>query len=508
MMTTVLASGLVAQSALSAQDDMSRVLDELARLRAQNEQIAAENAALSDKVERLERHASEKGVWLTDERAREIRAVVTDVLSDSAARTNLAGDAATSGWDKSMGFFLSSADGNYLMVIRGDAQFRWNYNHRDIGSAAAATGSVAANTNDETYGFEWRRARVAFAGNVIDPSWTYEFKFANNRNASGSNTGYLDDAWVQKSLEGGYTLRMGQFKAPFLREEIISTTGQLAVERSLVNEVFSVSRSQGISFGWMGDELRVDGFYGDALRANAAIPTATAGAAGNVAGGQNVSFSNGTTDYAFAARAEFKPMGDWKQFKDAQSYRGESTGLLFGVAGYMEQMLPSSFGSLTPDVIWGATADATVDLGGASILVYAVYRDVTLQDEQATRGGGTSDEMEQWGALVQGGVFVTDDVELFARYEVGSTDTDQFRVNATAISATGEENSILTAGVNWWPVGSKQKYLKLSADLGYSFDPLVDFSTTGAGWLPDYTDSGSVTSDGQWVLRTQLQFMF
>ena len=168
MMTAVLASGLVAESVLGAQDDMSRVLDELARLRAQNEQIAAENAALSEKVTRLEQHASEKGVWLTDERAREIRAVVTDVLADSAARTNLAGDAATAGWDKSKGFFLSSADGNYLMVIRGDAQFRWNFNHRDIGSAAAAAGSVTANTNGDTYGFEWRRARIAFAGNVVD----------------------------------------------------------------------------------------------------------------------------------------------------------------------------------------------------------------------------------------------------------------------------------------------------------------------------------------------------
>ena len=97
MMTAVLASGLVAESVLGAQDDMSRVLDELARLRAQNERIVAENAALSDKVTRLEQHASEKGVWLTDERAREIRAVVTDVLADSAARANLAGDAATAG---------------------------------------------------------------------------------------------------------------------------------------------------------------------------------------------------------------------------------------------------------------------------------------------------------------------------------------------------------------------------------------------------------------------------
>lgn len=510
MMTIALASGLLASAIASTanDDDLSRALDELARLREQNDRIAATNADLAAKVERLEQVASDRGAWLTDERADEIRAIVSDALADSATRSSLAADGSTAGWDKSKGFFIASADGNYLLNIRGDAQFRWVYDHRDIGSAPAAVGSVAAGTNDDTYGFEWRRMRITFAGNVVDPSWTYEFKFANNRNATGGNTGYLDDAWIQKSFDGGYALRMGQFKAPFLREEGTSTIGQLAVERSMVNEVFSVSRSQGIVFGWTGDTARVEGYYGDALRANAAVPTNTAATATGIASGQNVSFGSNTTDYAFSARAEFKPTGEWKQFKDAQSYRGEASGMLFGVAGFVEQMLPASLGSVLPDVIWALTADATVDFGGASVLAYGVYRNVTLQDPLAVRDGGTNDELDQWGALVQAGVFMTDDVEAYARYEVGNTDTDQFRTNATATLANAEDDSILTVGVNWWPEGVKQKYLKLTADIGYAFTPIIDFSGSGAGWLPDYTDSGGVSSEGQWVFRTQLQIIF
>lgn len=509
MMTTALASGLLASAVAAAgNDDLSRAIEEMARLREQNERIAATNAELAAKVARLEQVASDQGSWLTDERAAEIRAIVSDVLADSATRSNLAADGSAAGWDKSKGFFIASADGNYLLAIKGDAQFRWVYDHRDIGAQPAAVGSVSAGTNDDTYGFEWRRMRIAFAGNVIDPSWTYEFKFANNRNATGSNTGYLDDAWVQKSFDGGYALRMGQFKAPFLREEGTSTTGQLAVERSMVNEVFTVSRSQGIVFGWTGETARIEGYYGDALRANAAIPTNTAGAATGVASGQNVSFANNTTDYAVSARAEFKPSGDWKQFKDAQSYRGESGGMLFGVAGYIEQLLPGTVGSTIPDVVWALTADATVDFGGASLFAYGVYRNVTLQDPLAVRDGGTNDELDQWGALVQGGVFVTDDIEAYARYEIGNTDTDQYRTNNTATLANGEDDSILTIGANWWPEGVKQKYLKITADVGYAFDPVIDFSGSGAGWLPDYTDSGSISSDGQWVFRTQLQIIF
>ena len=487
-------------------DDLARALDEMTRLREQNERIAAANAELAAKVARLEQHAADSGSWLTEARAEQIRAIVGDVLADAAARDSLADDGSTAGWDKAKGFHLASADGNFSLGIRGDAQFRWNNNHRDIGSTAAATGSTAAGTDEDTRGFEWRRVRLTFAGNVIDPSWTYDFKLANNRSATANNSTYIDDAYVQKSLDGGFALKVGQFKLPFLREDQVSSTGQLAVERSLVNEVFSISRSQGVSFGWTGKDLRFEGFYGDALRANASAPTSGAGAATGVATGQNTGFSVNPTEYAFAGRFEFKPLGEWKQFRDMQSYRGEEMGVLVGLAAYAEAMSGASGASA--DEIWSATADATVDFGGASLLVYGVYREVTLADAQAVRGGGTDDTLEQWGALAQLGVFVADDVELFARYEMGSTDTDQFRTNATALSATGEEDSIATLGLNWWPAGSKVKFVKVSADVGFAFTPLVDFNGTGAGYLPDYTPSAGDTSDGQWLVRTQMQFLF
>jgi hypothetical protein len=497
---------LACAAAAAGDDDLARALEEMARLRAQNERIAATNAELAAKVDRLERHAAEDGSWLTEERAQEIRAIVGDVLADAAARDSLAADGSTAGWDKSKGFFLASGDGNFTLGIRGDAQFRWNYNHRDIGSAVAAAGSPAAGTADDTSGLEWRRVRLTLAGNVIDPSWTYDFKFANNRTGTANNTTYLDDAYVQKAFDGGATFKIGQFKLPFMREDQVSSTGQAAVERSLVNEVYSVSRSQGLSLGWSDKTLRFEAFYGDALRANATVPTTGAGAAGGVATGQNTGFSVNGTDYAVAGRIEFKPLGEWKQFKDFQSFRGDELGVLLGVAAYAEAI--SSPAATAPESIWSATADASIEFGGASILVYGVYREVTLAGAQATRGGGSDDTLEQWGALVQGGVFVTDDVEVFARYELGDTDTDKFRTAASAQSATGGENGIVTAGFNWWPAGSKVKYVKFTADVGFAFDPLVDFNGTGAGYLPDYTAAGSDTNDGQWLVRTQLQFLF
>jgi len=512
----VLAAGAHAMPADDA--DLRRALDEISVLRRQNEALAEQNAAIAAKVGALEERVVADGDWLTEERAREIRAIVGDVLADSTARESLAGHGAVAGYDKSTGFFLASDDGNYTLSVKGDMQLRWAYNSRDIGSPAAAQGSPANTASPETWGFEFRRVRLTFFGNVVDPTWTYDIKMAYNRNATGGVNGFLDDAFVGKDLGGGWSLRAGQFKPPFLREELVSSVSQLAVERTLVNDAFSAGRAQGLRLGWQDEQLKVEAFYGDTLRANATAPYAVAGGgigplnaggALGVAASQNTGFSANQSDYAFAARVEWKPSGEWKQFRDMHSYRGESRGFLLGLAGYAQQVEPVlSANGATPDVILAATADASVDFGGAHLFAYGVYRNVSLQSPQAVRGGGTADGLNQWGAVIQGGYFVTDDIEAFARYEIGDSDADQFRTQATALSASGQDLSVLTVGMNWWLAGSKNKQVKWTTDFGYSFEPVVDFAASGANYLPDYTPSGGETNDGEWVVRSQLQFMF
>jgi hypothetical protein len=78
---------------------------------------------------------------------------------------------------------------------------------------------------------------------------------------------------------------------------------------------------------------------------------------------------------------------------------------------------------------------------------------VQLAGNVATRGGGTSDSMGQWGAVVQGGYFLNSELELFARYEVGSTDTDKFRVAEPGVEL--ESNNIVTVGLNYFIGGNR-----------------------------------------------------
>ena len=153
--------------------------------------------------------------WLTEQRAGEIRGIVQDVLADADARTSFQDSGAMAGWNK--GFFLASPDGNFKLKISGQIQLRYVVNH--------ANGYDSAEADDKApylWGMENRRTKLKFSGHVIDPSWTYGVKGAFTREKSG--TFLLEEAWVAKDLGDGLKVKVGQFKAPGMREELVSSS--------------------------------------------------------------------------------------------------------------------------------------------------------------------------------------------------------------------------------------------------------------------------------------------
>jgi hypothetical protein len=503
----------IAGGAFAAADASSDMAKQIAELKAANDALAA-------KVTKLEQGANGEQ-WLTEQRADEIRSIVSDVLADAGTRDSLQGSGATAGWNKDQGgFFLASPSGDFKLNIKGQIQFRWAFNHRDNQGITSPSPAF----KEDVWGFENRRTKLAFTGFVVDPSWSYEVQLVMNRTpgsvSSGSQTfssgnivGSVENIWIQKDFGNGIMVRAGQFKTPFLREELVSSSAQLAVERSLVSDVFSTKFGQGIQAefgGRAGEQWKALAFYGDGLRANAtSVPTSVTSAAGGYAGGYTTPFSTNATNWAFAGRLEYLGAGNWKSMRDFNSYRGEEMGWMIGLGGMGQSLRPTTEGTQTAsttDSMWGVTADFTMNFGGASFFAYGVYRDVQLAGNVATRGGGTSDSMGQWGAVVQGGYFITNEVELYARYELGDTDTDKFRVADTGIDL--QSNSIVTLGLNYFVGGNKD--IKWTSDFGYAFTPIGDFNSSGADWLQDgsSTAGNGFTNDGQWVVRTQLQLLF
>ncbi|MGA1267152.1 MAG: porin, partial [Phycisphaerales bacterium] len=203
----------------------------------------AQIADLKKEIAELKAQNGDK--WLTEQRASEIRSVVQDVLSDADTRASLQAAQATAGWNK--GFFLASPDGNFKLNVGGQLQTRWAYNwmsNRDMNnSTGGGTSFSQAGVSKAAYGFEVRRAKLEFSGHVVDPSWQYAVTLAyqqffgqNDSPASANFAGGggvsqgdnfaggigLENAYIKKDLGNGFSVQVGQFKSPFLREWLVS----------------------------------------------------------------------------------------------------------------------------------------------------------------------------------------------------------------------------------------------------------------------------------------------
>jgi hypothetical protein len=422
-----------------------------------------EDAALLDHIASLESRiarlrAAESGeAWLTDARATELRALVADVLADADSRSSLLQEgSATAGWDGHPFLASGGADGNFRLELEGRTQYRYILNRQDDEAEDAGGDTTRA-------GFEARRVRTIFSGHVVDPSITYKVQATFNR---GGGAFILEDAFIQKDFENGVYLRGGQFRPPLTREAIVSTFRTTTVERSIAHGAIELARTQGIEIGWSNDTVGLRGSFhdGDA--------------------GQNTSALARDTEFAISGRAEWIAVGEapWKQFNDFTGWRGDSFGLLLG-AGALYQR--GEFGSpgdpdRADDFRW--TLDAQMEFSGAHVFASVGGREV-----DSDSGAADADILI---ATIEGGVFVTDDVEAFARFEWGDDDSE-------------DDLLVLTLGATrFW----KKHDVKWTTDIGYGFDAVsATFASSGAGWREDASGLGS---DGQIVLRTQLQLCF
>jgi hypothetical protein len=536
----LLAGTALAGSALAASvDGGTDAMNEIANLK---KEIAELKAANGDK-------------WLTEQRETEIRAVVQDVLTDADTRSSLQAAQATSGYNN--GFFISSPDGNFKLQMNGQLQTRWAYNWlstRDMNNssgivtdpttgATSVAGFNAAGVSKAAYGFEVRRAKLEFSGHIADPSWQYavtlayqQFFGANTApsatatgsNGSGSLAGGggvsqgdnfaggigLENAYVKKDLGNGFNVMVGQFKSPFLREWLVSSKYQLAVERSLVSTLFNTGWTQGIQLGWNNDMLRVMASYNDG--ANNANLGSVSGA-NNGGGGFTSNSGVGTSQWAFTGRVEAMLGGNWAQFDNLTSMRGEGSGILVGGGINWQRGGQQSDGFATaadntPEngnadaEFFSWTVDATWDLGGANL--YGAW----VMNTSYSLPGGNSD-INSYGIVLQGGYFITDAIELFARWEwmstqntTGAGGTTVATDNISTNSATNAfVNNIGTLGANWY----MSKNVKMTTDFGVSWNPVTFqnglFGQNIAG--ADYRTEGA-NGGGQIVFRTQLQLLF
>lgn len=325
-------------------------------------------------------------------------AAVAEMLTDIETRSSLLDNGTGAGHDE-RGFFISGDDGVAKLYINGLVHFRYNMNFR---------GDAPASQDDFTSGFENRRTQLIFSGNL---STQLSFRTQLEFKADGSTV--LKDTYVQYKFGDGWKLKLGQFKPQLLREELVGDLSQLAAERSVVNSVFTQGRSQGLELSREFEEWRIAASFTDGLSAD------------------NTDFvSSKEADLALTGRAEYKIAGGWNHFKDFSGWRGSDFGALLG--GAMHYQAGGDTGATADVDILEYTAD--LSLVGDGWNGYAAFIGRNRDD--------TSDQFNDFGIIVQGGLFVSSQTELFARYDQVLPDGDR--------GGTGDPFNTISTGLTYF----------------------------------------------------------
>jgi outer membrane murein-binding lipoprotein Lpp len=457
-------------------------------LRAELNELRSQNDALAARVD------AQDSEWLNEERAGEIRGLVQDVLADSQSRTSLQDSGMMAGYKAGKGFYLSNQDGSFSLMMSGQLQVRWVMNNN--------TDRGDTNADENLWGFQVRRAKVRFQGNVVDPSWTYAINgsfegpentgglFFDNGTQSNGGTFEFQEAFIAKEMENGLTLTFGQFKTPWMREELVDSSQQLAVERSVINEFYNQDRAVGIMASYATDSWNFAASYNNGQQT--ALSQGT----------RYTNFTNNPTDWAFSGRFEYKFSGDWSDFDSFTSSPGDEEAIMAGVA-FMGQ----KYGAQASDIlvglaptalegttVWGVTADVSAKFGGFSFFGAFVYQSYEWGEDF----GVNADNWNPWGMTLQAGYSLNDEWEIFARYSDGNSDGGA--TNVLNLGNEGGNPSILTVGANYFVNDN----VKFTVDWGINFaDNMSIFAnnSSNTGW------TASDESD-QWVLRAQLQLLF
>jgi hypothetical protein len=377
------------------------------------------------------------------------RAYQAELLADAAARTSLLADAGASGYNGSK--FSISDGGNNTLNIGGYIQTRYLMNFRD----------GQPNNEDFTNGFQMRRTRLIFGGTIWDKHLSYLIQPEFSRSTGAF---VLQDAWSKYTWDNGFYARAGQYKLPLLREELVADTLLLAVDRSATNATFSQNRSQGVGVGYVQNQWRIMGDISDGLTT------------------LNTDFTDPTeADFAITGRGEWMFAGDdFKRFDDMTSWKGSGFAGMAGAAAHYQSGGNTGF---TNDVdIFEATIDCSVEGNGWNAFGEALWRRTEVP------GSTTND----YGVVLQGGFFFTDQIEAFARYDVILPDV-------------GDNFNSFTIGGNYY-LSPHSNAVKFSADLIYYADsttgtPILNGTNTGIDLLPEQ-DGGEV------AVRIQMQVIF
>jgi hypothetical protein len=388
--------------------------------------------------------------------AKDVDATVDSVLKDAEKRSKmLQMEGFTAGWSEG-NFKLQSADGSFSMVPELQLQFRYIFNYRDDTTVATTDDEFDNGSSDITKGFEVARAKLGFSGNAFSKDLTYNIRFVTGSAYEGttffsdspasSNSGglQLENAYVQYQFADNMAVKMGQWKDNVYHEENVEDVNQLAVDRSLVNELIGggvTDYVQGVALVYNDKNMPLRGevaFHDGIDTGNTSFT--------NVGGGStDPDFNNGKTNFGFSGRAEYALMGGFKDYATmttAAMWGNKAAQDLLVLGGGFDWTQSGSTDALffTFDAQWEPVNVAGLAVYGGFLGLYTSGADTVTGDE----------DFLDWGFLVQAGYMLNEKWEIFGRVDYTGLDSDR--------DLPEDEIWEITVGANYYWHGQGAKF--------------------------------------------------
>lgn len=381
-----------------------------------------------------------------------------ELLADISARTSYQGG----GSYNERGFTISDASGDNSLTIGGALQFNLNASFRDSDSVG--------DQDDFTWGFSTPLTRVRASGTIGSRELSYKIQLTMN---GEDGVAAIDDAFAQWDFGNGWAFRWGQFNLPVVREVVVGAEDHLGTDFSPTAAYFGQGYSQGVQFEYRAEQIRFLGAFSDG------------------AGTANTNFTSPLeADYALSARLEGLVVGsDWSRFNDYTSWRS-ATGDAFLLGGAAHWQSGGETGGTSDADVLIYTIDGQWEGPG-----YAITG--VLYGSSVDTAGGDRDD---FGGMVQGHFFLTDQTGIFARWDGFFLDD--------SIGLSDDQINFLFVGVNHF-LFPESTAVKFTGQLGYAFDDTSPIFGTGSA-LDGTTNNAFLgdSEEGEFALQFQGQVRF
>ncbi len=400
------------------------------------------------------------------------RAFANELYSDSSGRaSSLAGP----------GFkpeFYGYTQQRFVLNSRGD-----DGNVLNGTAPNAPPGPNGNNTSKLTAGFQNARTVVGLHGNVGTEDWGYNISFiAGPTGGSG-----LYDAFGTYKIGNGWGLKFGQFQQAFAKENMMADTAQLAIDRSVTDGVFGTNRVQGVEGMYSADAFRIMATVSDGRNS------------------ANTDYPTEGFDFGLTGRGEFMWAGKWDQADMFTSWQNSG---FFGMvgAGLDFENGGSTVGSGKRQLI-AVTADVMVKGNGWNAFA-AAHLGHLDKNAAAPDANGAFQATDDLGLVLQGGLFVAPQWELFGRLDVIAADSDYADGTDSAGNTFKRKDTFagLTFGANYYVVPDSQA-VKLSAEVEVFLTKPNAPASIGGNTLNGLLPSPDGKS-GQIMFAVQAQMVF